>query len=275
MQDNNHKDYNNYKEGETHLNTLTAMLLIIINNSFQKDTNYYIALELIHSRDQIDSLSITALARSCQTSVASVNKFCKMLSIDSFSQLKYLLKSGFITRKQQMCFHLSKMDEESILSSIAYHAQTPFDKEAFKISIEHLVDIIKEAHAIQLIGAYFPTCLAVHFQEDMLNMDKFVYIHPQRVGIEADCNSEQELILAITLTGRIYGYNKKDFDALCQKHQNIVFISGFSDYPKYASIKSIVNIPIKEDNEIGNILILEVFRYIKYIYFHKYVKEFS
>jgi len=251
------------------------MLLLIINSAYQKDANYYIALTLIQERHQLESLSITALARLCQTSVSSVNKFCKMLGAQSFSDLKYNLNKGFIVRKEQMAFRLSKMNEEEMLSNIAYHAQQAFDKAAFKTSVEHLVEIIKSSPSVQLIGAYFPTSLAINFQEDMITMDKLVYVQPQKRIIEADPLSNQDLILLITLTGRLYEYAKNDFDRLCQTHRHIALISGFADYPKYPAIEGLVKMPIVEDNEIGNILILETFRYIKYMYFHKYVKELS
>lgn len=256
------------------MNTFTSMLFLIINSSYNKDTNYYIALELLCSLQQIDTLSISALAKKCQTSVTSVNKFCKMLGAPSFSQLKYLFKKGTNTRKEQITFRLSSMDERHILDSIAYHAQEEFDEETFRSSIEQLVELIHQVPSVQLIGAYFPTSLAINFQEDMMMLGKFVRICPQKMDIGADFSQEQELVLIVSLVGRIYEYNKQYFAELCKMNRNIAFISGCIDYPYYPTIKSRVKIPLSEDNEEGNVLILEIFRYIKYIYYRKYAKEF-
>lgn len=256
------------------MNTFTSMLLMIINSAYHKDTNYYIALELVNSLQKIDELSISTLAKKCQTSVASVNKFCRMLGAESFSKLKFHLKKSVNVRHEQIAFRLAKMSERSILDSIAYHALEDFDEDLFRSSIEQVVDLIHEANSIQLIGAYFPTSLALNFQEDLLMAGKFIRICPQKLDIEADFSTVVDLTLIVSLAGRIYEYNKPDFEELCTKVNHVAIISGYLDYPHYPTIKSMVKIPLSEDNEVGNVLILEIFRYIKYVYYCKYAKEF-
>lgn len=254
------------------LNTLTAMLFIIINNAFVKDTSYEIALELLRSRHKLAQVSASTLAKTCQTSVASVNKFCTMLGVQSFAELKLLMSNSFDVREEQMSFRLAKMNEEDILSSIQYHANSEFNLETFKQSVYHLVEIMSESSEIALVGAHFPTSLAINCQEDMIIMDKFMYILPQNRDIAVSPLSPETLVILISLTGKIYEFNKTNFDAICQNNANIAILSSFEDYPKYQSIKEIIKIPVDDDNEVGNILILEIFRYIKFVYYHEKYK---
>lgn len=252
-----------------YLNTVAAMLMMIINSAYQRDTNYYIALKLLTSYFDLDDLTASSLTYECGTSVAYINKFSKMLGFKSFSDLKFNLKNGYQIRKVQMKERISSMSEDEILENISYLSKNQLDKELFQAQIQNLLTIIKDAKEVQLIGAYYPTALCVNFQEDMLTMGKLVRIYPQTYHFRIDEESKGLAIL-ITLTGRIYEYNKTNFENVVKTHDSIAIISGYEGYPKIPTLKSFVKIPIHTDSEIGNLMIVEIFRYIKYMYY-KYV----
>ncbi|WP_294578661.1 hypothetical protein [uncultured Thomasclavelia sp.] len=256
------------------MNTVTAMLLIIINSSFQKNSNYYIAAGLLEHRHELDKFSTSSFAKCCQTSVTSINNFCKMLGFTSFKDIVFNFNNSIKVRKEQILFRMARMNEDSILNSIKYFAKDQDFTAKFKVEVNNLVDLIYESSSIIIVGAYFPTSLAINFQEDMIIMGKNIYIQPQKRIIEINYIESQALILFVTLTGRLCEFAKSDFDHICRNYQKIAFVSGYSNYHAYPSIKGMVKIPVAEDNEIGNICILEIFRYIKFVYFHKYGKEY-
>lgn len=240
--------------------------MMIINSSYQRDTNYYIALKLLTSYFDLDNLTVSAITSECGTSVSYVNKFSKMLGFKSFSDLKFNLKNGYQIRKVQMKERISSMSENEILENISYLSKNQFDKELFQYQIRKLLSLIMNSNDVQLIGAYYPTSLCVNFQEDMLTMGKLVRIYPQTYHFRIDEESKGLAIL-ITLTGRIYEYNKTNFENVVKTHDSIAIISGYEGYPQIPALKSFVKIPIHTDSEIGNLMIVEIFRYIKYMYY--------
>lgn len=253
------------------MNTVTAMLLMIVNSSFYKDTDYDIALKLLTSFHHIEDLTLTNLTADCQTSGNYVNKFCKMLGFKSFADLKYNLKNAYHIRRIQMTNHLEKTNEKQILDNIVYLSHNTFDIEMFKMQIKQLIKLIDKAEKIDIIGAYYPTSLAVHFQEDMLIMGKLIRICPQKNHLEIE-DGKKDLAIIITLTGRLYEYNTTTFEKFCQSYQHIALMCGFDNYPKIENIQPFIKMPINDDDEISNLILVEVLRYIKLMY-HEHLKE--
>ena len=256
------------------MNTVVSMLLAIINSSFGHDIYYDIAMKILEYCENPHQLSLLQLSKECYTTTATINKFCKALGFSNFSEFKFNYVNGYQTRREQMRFRLSKMNDEEMIEHISFIAEDEFDVEKFKNSIDNVTEYIHQSQKILILGAVFPTALTIHFQEDMIMMGKLIYGCSHSKMIQLENLSQDTLVFMVSLTGRLYEFMKNDFHRLCSKQDHIVLLSGYRNYPHYDSICEIVHIPIREDNEIGNVLILEIFRYIKYVYFKKYIKEF-
>ena len=252
------------------MNTVLSLLLMIVNTSLEKNTNYRIALEIIKLSMFSNELTINEIAELSNTSIFSVNKFLKVLGFKNFNEFKFALITTIETRQKQLLFHLENTTEESILANIKNLSVSIFDQNKFIKAVEKLNSFVHQSDKITILGACFPEALTLHYQEDMLMMGKFLYSRPLIYPLAFPKLDESELILIITLTGRIYEFYKILFDQLCNDHNNIVLISGYENYPKYSSIQEIINIPVNDDNEVGNAWILEILRFIKYKYYKKY-----
>lgn len=259
--------------GGINMNTVISMLLAIINGSFAHDIYYDIAVNVLRYCYNPDQLFLSELTKECYTTTAVINKFCKSLGFSNFSEFKFNFVNGYHVRNEQMRFRLSNMDTKEILDHIQYLAKIPFDRKEFISIVDQVVEYIYESQQILILGAVFPTALTINFQEDMIIMGKFTYGCPQNNVMQLKNISHDTLVFVVSLTGRLYEYMKSDFHNLCIKQDNIILVSGYHQYPYYDSIRKIINIPILEDNEVGNVLILEIFRYIKYIYYKKYIKR--
>lgn len=67
---------------------LIYTLLAYINNSLNKDINYYIAKSLLEQIDKIESFSLDSVAEACNVAPSTINRFCKRIGFKNFSNLR-------------------------------------------------------------------------------------------------------------------------------------------------------------------------------------------
>lgn len=255
------------------MNTITSLLLMIINSSLEKTVYYDIAYHILSSYDDIQDMTLASLAKKSHTSTSSVTKFCKMLGFKNFIEFKIALLSRNKVRLEQIDFHMNHTSSDKIIQTLQLHATKNFDVEKFKGIIDKVVELMHNANQIIILGACFPETLSLHFQEDMLMMGKFVYSQVVTHNIHMTDNQENTLIIMISVTGRLYSYFKRSFQDVCNRFDNIVMMSSSPDIPSYYAIKEFIEIPLGEDEEDGNLFILEILRYIKYVYYQKYIRS--
>ena len=58
---------------------LIYTLLAYINNSINKDINYYIAKSLLEHIHKIESFSLDSVAEACNVAPSTINRFCKRI----------------------------------------------------------------------------------------------------------------------------------------------------------------------------------------------------
>ncbi|WP_106450108.1 MurR/RpiR family transcriptional regulator [Trichococcus alkaliphilus] len=70
---------------------LLYILMNYLNNSFKKDTNYYIAQTLTHNIDKISNWSLEYAAICCNVSVSTLNRFFHDIGYKNFSRMKEII----------------------------------------------------------------------------------------------------------------------------------------------------------------------------------------
>ena len=77
------------------MNLVTTMLINVVNNSHNSVVDRDIAKYLIANHENINSLSISELAKNTNVSISQVSRFVRSLGIESFSAI--LKKLWYIT----------------------------------------------------------------------------------------------------------------------------------------------------------------------------------
>lgn len=67
---------------------LIYTLLAYINNSLNKDINYYIAKSLLEHINKIESFSLDNIAEACNVAPSTINRFCKRIGFKNFSHMR-------------------------------------------------------------------------------------------------------------------------------------------------------------------------------------------
>lgn len=256
------------------MNTTLSLLLIILYSTNTQNVDYCIASQILKSLDQLDKLTVSSLNETCSTSTKTIQKFCKSLGFHSFSDFKSSLMATLNTRKSQIIHRISNTSQEKMLQNIQYISNNLLNQDEFQKSIDNIITSIYNASTIYIIGAAFPNALTISFQEDMNVMGKLTYCLQVNNNPQFPQFQDNDLIIMISLSGNFYKYGKECFEYLYKNHQKKIFLlSGYNEIQQPITENNFIRIPILEDNEDGNLLLLEILQYIKYLYFLKYIQE--
>ncbi|MCD7892322.1 MAG: MurR/RpiR family transcriptional regulator [Erysipelotrichaceae bacterium] len=157
-------------------------LIIFINTTENHDTNYNIALFMVHNFYRIGNMRINEVAEECFVSPATVSRFCRALGYENFAHLK----------QECIDFHSpGKMFDNLIEVSLDTMHDNP--TEATKIHVNQIIDYLKDLpdyldwnevdamlelihdhDTVAFFGTQFSHSVALHFQTDLLMLEKFV-----------------------------------------------------------------------------------------------------
>lgn len=190
----------------------------------------------------------------------------------NFSELKACLITNAGTRKTQMAHRVHRNNEKEIIDLITTTTKASFDSELFILQAEHLLEMINHANRVIITGASYPLALALHTQEDFLMMNKLIIVEQNTQKPKLPVIKENDLIIIISNTGRIFEYLKLYVSAI-QHLQNVntFYICGQS--PNNETLTNILEMPINDEIEMNNVILYEIFNYLKYRYYIDYYKK--
>lgn len=257
--------------GVVFVNTILSLVLSVINHSLNHDVNYDISMAILNQYHQFDQLTLSSLATQCNTSPNAIKRYCEMLGCKSFTDFKSLLKMTCNIRKKQISFRVKKTNEDQIMASLKNNALTSFDEMKFRNDIEALADLIHRSNKVIFLGACFPSALTINFQEDLITMGKIAYSYPINESFQGIVDATDALIIAVSISGSILQSIQKPLE---NSKNDIVMIGGINVKGNRDYYKIKVDLPLDEDDETGNIFILETLRYLRNVYFNKYIQKF-
>ncbi|MEG0276177.1 MAG: hypothetical protein RR630_04030 [Coprobacillus sp.] len=256
------------------MNTIISVLLLFTYNSLHKDIYYLISKYILEHLDEVENMSIGKLAVDCGTSTATINKFCNLIGVDSFKGFKSLLMNTRVGRLNQIKERYQQFNEEILFSQIQHLSQNVIEKEIFLNKIDELVKLIHNSQQIYLLGAIYPLALSLNFVEDMKIFKKDISL--EQIGFMSSNNNYQkdDLILFITINGRIITHNRQGFLRLYESPAKKVVISQNRIFEDFHDLDDFIKLEDNNDNEVENIIIIEILNLIKYKYYTKYINNY-
>lgn len=163
-------------------------LMTYVNVSSTQDMYYSIAQKILTHLDLIPTISINDLASLCFTSPATISRFCKDLNCRNFAAFKKEMKLALEIAKDEI--HIPEADHEELIQ----HPEKLVDKIYMDTinslmqgvrnvqinDVDHICELIHEAHRIHMFGYQFSRIIANDFQLKMLKLKKFIYAFVNR-----------------------------------------------------------------------------------------------
>ncbi len=203
------------------MKNLFYRLIIFLDTASEADTNYNIALFMANNFYRIYDMRISELASECYVSPATISRFCRALGYENFAHLK------------QECYSFHSNDKKfNNLINIGLDKMKKHPKEATSEYVEQVIDTMKQlpesldwdiidqvlykihdASKVVFFGTQFSNSAALHFQTDLLMLEKFTiaYMDSERQLECAKELNEDSLAIIISVNGN---YVNSSFKAL-------------------------------------------------------------
>lgn len=256
------------------MNTILALLLIIINDSIFIDTNYLIAYYIISHYDVIQNISIRDIATACHTSTNTIKKFINTLGYDSFLDFKRMIAISMNIRKNQQEERFHQLSEQKLLQEIQ-HFNPTINIIAFEQQIDRIVKMIYTAPKVIIIGAAYPNSLSLNFQEDMICMNKLVFVQQHIHSKKLNFNNihSDDFVIIISIFGTIFNIYTQHYEKLLSIKNKIVITQLKDNIDQYNFTEKII-LSQTPDNELYNITLYLFYSLLKTKYYH-YINSIS
>lgn len=186
-------------------------LIIYLDTASEEDTNYNIAWYMAHHLTDIATMGISQLANECYVSPATISRFCRALGYENFAHLKHecaLFSSP--TRKFNNLINLPldmmKANPQACTKIYSDQVCDALHKLADKLdwkTIDKVLKLIHDCESVAFFGTQFSHSAALHFQTDLLMLEKFTmaYMDIER-QIECAKNlDEKSVAIIVTVNG--------------------------------------------------------------------------
>ena len=179
-----------------------AYFLSIVNNSNNKDLNYYIAKYIIENINHIGSITLQDVADGCFVSVPTVKQFLKKFGYSNYSIFKERLESELDVRKDQIYRGYKIFNKKRLAVAVSHLVDYPLEFND-KMKLKLIIKEIAQSQRVIIVASPTITPILFNFQIDMISMGKTVIMSSllKDNSIEIEDN---DLIILISGTGRLF-----------------------------------------------------------------------
>ncbi len=193
------------------MNLLISRILSYCYGTLLYNENYKFCMHLIYNYSRYDEVTMDELI-DYGFIEQEITDFCNLLGFIDFEDFKQKLLDDKTVRLGQIRARLFGIDEHTLLERFDKNIQ----KVDFYQDIEKLCKIVYNAKRVILVGAIYPTSLAIEFQTDLISFGKPV-IQFHHFDEELQVTSD-DVIIYMSATGRavqsckehLYGKNSNE-----------------------------------------------------------------
>ena len=162
------------------MKNLFYRLLIYLDSANETDTNYNIAWYMAHHISEVAHMGISKLASECFVSPATISRFCRTLGYENYAHLKQECAwFSSTSRKFNNLINVPlDMMKDHPEESTAYYSQqicTSLSQLSSYLDwnvIDEVLKLIHDSDNVAFFGTQFSHSVALHFQTDLLMLEK-------------------------------------------------------------------------------------------------------
>ena len=193
------------------MKNLFYRLIIFLDTAQENDTNYNIALFMANNFYRISEMRISELANECYVSPATISRFCRALGYENYAHLKqecYMFHSEDKKFNNLINIPLDTMKnnpqkatEDYVSQVIEYISDLPHILNWDEIDVA--LKLIHDSQNVCFFGTQFSQSAALHFQTDLLMLEKFTmaYMDSSRQLEGAKELTEESVAVIVTVNG--------------------------------------------------------------------------
>ncbi|MDD6258178.1 MAG: hypothetical protein PUA69_02865 [Erysipelotrichaceae bacterium] len=222
-------------------NYLTT-LLKIVNRNDENDINCVLARYFLEHFNDLDDMSINAVADECYVSRSSVQRFIKYLGADSFTVFKDKIPE-LKNHEKAFLIYTNHEDFQQYLSQSINDMMQDINHQAETDGLDKMADLIGKSRNVVLMIAETSNTAGRNFQQAMMSVGKLVRLISDATTEYSILESmdEDDLLITASTTGN-YAYRLKDqirhlkpakalitlnhYEELEQVYKHIFYLSG-------------------------------------------------
>lgn len=261
-------------------------LIIFLDTASENDTNYNIAWYMAHNFQKVSTMGISQLAKECYVSPATISRFCRALGYENYAHLKqecYSFSSDSKKFNNLINVPLDMMREQPIESTKYYVEQICNSMK--KLSdyldwniLDKVLSLIYESDSVAFFGTQFSHSAALHFQTDLLMLEKFTmaYMETQRQVECAKKLDENSVAIIITVNGYYAQSALKILQYLKKSKAKIVLMTNNPEVDMGIDVDYTIILGDSKERKIGKHTLLTTMELMSLRYYALYypgVKE--
>ena len=221
------------------MKSLFYRLIIFLDTASEDDTNYNIAWYMAHNFQKVSTMGISQLAKECYVSPATISRFCRTLGYENYAHLKQECHSFSSDSKKfnnliQVPFDMMKNNPKEATQFYAQQICQDINALSNKLdwkTIDQVLKLIHNSENVAFFGTQFSHSAALHFQTDLLMLEKFTmaYMEIERQLECAKKLDEDAVAIIISLNGNYALGSTKIVQYLKKSKAKIVFLTGRKD----------------------------------------------
>ena len=218
------------------MKNLFYRLLIYLDSANETDTNYNIAWYMAHHISEVAHMGISKLASECFVSPATISRFCRTLGYENYAHLKQECAwFSSTTRKFNNLINVPlDMMKENPKESTAYYSQqicTSLSQLSSYLDwnvIDEVLKLIHDSDNVAFFGTQFSHSVALHFQTDLLMLEKFTMAYMEQTS-QLQCAKELDensVAIILTVSGHIFNGSQKMISYIKKSNAKVVVITN-------------------------------------------------
>lgn len=262
------------------MKNLFYRLLIYLDSANESDTNYNIAWYMAHHLSALANMGISKLAKECFVSPATISRFCRALGYENYAHLKQECAS-FSSRKRkfnnlidvpldmmknnpQACTEFYSQQVSNGVLQLAHHLNWDV--------IDKVIHMIHDSDTVAFFGIQFSHSAALHFQADLLMLEKFTiaYMETERQVECAKKLDENSLAIIVTVNGNFANSGKKILKYIKKSNAKVVLITNNPDVDLTIDADYVIHVGDQNNIRIGKHNLLTTMELMSLRYYSMY-----
>lgn len=246
---------------------MISRILKYLNGCLDDDHMYRIGNFVISHYTEMENYDLDTFLQAGNFKLDDLLDFTRHFGIDNYDDFKQRLLADHQSRLEQIHARMLNLDIEPFFD----HLDTCYNKEELKKLIDEICDLIFKKNRIIIIGALYPSSVAVDFQTDLITLGKEVVEYH---SFDNDFEFGDDVVFFITATGRLMEQNVKKLKPqnICEAY--LVLITQNIKYREYENVCADYAIEVlgKFDGIQFNYQIMMIFDILRIKYYQKYYR---
>ncbi len=247
------------------MDIVLSRILRFLNGALVMDTNYRIGTLIVKHYNKMKRYSLEDICIEGGFTKEEVLNFVKLLGFSTYEDFVDQLTADIELRNNEIQLRMIGLNLVDYFKDLNIK-----ENEAnFLAEIDDIVDDIYHANRIVIIGSHFPSCLAVDFQTDLINLGKNVIEYHHYDAFEF---YEDDLVFFLTQTGRTMRRIDQQLVDACIHRVKLVIITQNPKIVSYKDVKAkhVLQVLGKYDGIQFNYQLMRIFDLLRIRYYYKY-----